>query len=154
MKIVVMSDSHWYNMYFQEVVSDNQDADLIIHCGDYDPQIKIPSGVVAVKGNNDFNSDLPDEKTLTFAGLKILVTHGHQYYSSRRAQMLAEKGKKLGCQLVCFGHTHVPFAEKIDDVWVVNPGSLYQNRDGSNIGYTIITVEEGAIKSIKRQPLR
>ena len=83
----------------------------------------------------------------------LLITHSHQYHYSNRINSLFEKGKKLNCDIVCFGHTHTPYIENREGVWLVNPGSLLYNRDGSKIGYVVIETNNGKIKDIERKPL-
>ena len=48
----------------------------------------------------------------------------------------------LPYDLVCFGHTHVPFVERTGSVLVVNPGSPSQPRDRDRRGaYAIFDTE-------------
>jgi len=38
--------------------------------------------------------------------------------------------KDIDADYVCVGHTHLPFATHVDDITVINPGSVGQPRDG------------------------
>ena len=153
MKIVVVSDSHRRYQLLEVIKDENLDADLFIHCGDFESSGGLPEGFIVVSGNNDYSRDIPEERVLNIDGIKILVTHSHQYYYNRRLAGLWEKARKLHCQIVCFGHTHTPYIDKREGIWLVNPGSLLYNRDGSKLQYVVIIIKTGVIESIKEVPL-
>ena len=151
MKIIVVSDSHRRHKLLEDIRMANQDADVFIHCGDFESIDWLPEGWVAVHGNNDFYSDLPDERVLTLDDIKILVTHSHQYYYNSRLSDLKAKAKKLECRIVCFGHTHTTCLKEDDGTWLINPGSLLYNRDGSPCGYVVVIIEKGKIVSVEKK---
>ena len=150
MKIVVVSDSHRRFSRLEEIRKRNSDAEVFIHCGDLEVSKEYAQGYILVLGNNDYYSSAPLERILEYEGVKILVTHSHLYYYNRRIDDLWQKAKRLSCSLVCFGHTHQPYYEQREGIWLVNPGSLVYNRDGSPCGYLVITLEKSIVKSIER----
>jgi len=151
MKIVVVTDSHHRYRLLEDIQMANQKADVFIHCGDFESMDRLPNGWLAVKGNNDFYVDLPEERVLTLDDVKILVTHSHQYFYSSRHRDLREKAKKLGCKVVCFGHTHSTYIKEVEGIWLVNPGSLLYNRDASPCGYALITIEKGEVITVEKK---
>ncbi len=153
MKIVVVSDSHRNYSSLQLVKSANSDADLFIHCGDFQTSQDQLQGFLAVAGNNDIWSGVPEQRVLTCADVKIWIIHSDQYSGSYRIEYLFKKAQENQYQLVCFGHTHTPYIEKRDGIWLVNPGSLWYNRDGSAIGYVVVNIAEGEIVNIQRVAL-
>ncbi len=105
-------------------------VDLIIHAGDVvrdaeDLVIMYPQIPVAfVKGNNDFwETQAEDERFFTFDGVKIFLTHGHNYGVKYSLARLMKKGIDLGADVCIFGHTHVAHHEKAGGVALFNPGS-------------------------------
>lgn len=86
---------------------------------------------------------LPAERTLSLGGLPVLLVHGSPLgdtdyvYPSLTARAL--RGKLDGraaprpAALVC-GHSHVPFARRVDGVLVVNCGSVGRPADGDPRG--------------------
>ena len=145
-KAVIISDSHGNNEALRKIIDDNPDADYYFHCGDFDADISEFPELTAVCGNHDEidEIDLPLERILTVYGHRILMMHGHKYIYTMKdfKQTAAIIGKKNNCDIVMFGHVHVPVDEVIDGVRVINPGSLLFNFNLKRIGYMIITFNE------------
>lgn len=146
MKIVVVSDSHGRIEVLSQILQDHADARAFIHCGDIElPEEYFPE-FIKVRGNNDYYGNYEQERVLHVGDLSILITHSHQYVYYSRQEQLAKKASRLGCQLVCYGHTHVYNDSVIDDVRLLNPGSCWHNRDGRNPSYAIVHYEDGKIE--------
>ena len=75
------------------------------------------------------------------------------YLVNGHFDMLSEKAKAEGCDIVFFGHTHIPFDKTIGGVRVINPGSIWMNRDGSEPSYMIVTLK-GKTISVERKTFR
>ncbi len=148
MKVLICSDTHRVNDNFYRVLEQISPLDLIIHCGDvegseFEMEAVSDCDFEAVSGNNDFFSALPKERILDIAGNKILVTHGHYYNVSAGYERLAEEAAARGCNMAFFGHTHLPFMEEVNDVFLLNPGSLtYPRQYGRKPSYVIMEVDE------------
>lgn len=109
-------------------------VDLIIHAGDIvrdaeDLVIMYPQIPVAfVKGNNDFwETQAEDDRFFAFDGVKIFLTHGHNYGVKYSLAKLMKKGIDLGADVCIFGHTHVAHHEKTGGVTLFNPGSALRH---------------------------
>jgi len=150
MKIIVMSDSHMHDEKVQMVIDANKDADIFIHCGDLCSEPALFPNVEFVKGNNDFNIE-ERFKVLEYDGVKIYVTHGDKGYGYYLEDYLVNKAKENQCQLVFFGHIHRFYDETIDNIRLLNPGSLMYNRNGESIGYLEINTMNGNYNVIKRK---
>jgi putative phosphoesterase len=82
-----------------------------------------------------FLASLPVSRMVTIAGLRFLLVHatprdpldeyapGDPDFWSRRLQHVA-------ADVVCVGHTHVPYVLQVGSILVINPGSVGQPRDG------------------------
>jgi putative phosphoesterase len=86
----------------------------------------------------DFLATAPVSRDLEFDATKVLLVHASPWepydeYIYPGSARLARFGT-LSCDLVCFGHTHVPLIQKVGDVTVVNPGSCSQPRDQDRRG--------------------
>jgi putative phosphoesterase len=101
-------------------------AETIIHAGDLTTidvleSLKSRGVVHAVAGNNDppaVRDRLPDDRIVEWAGLRIVVAHGHQ----RTDTALSMFGRQASADLVVVGHSHAPeFRDGI--VPMLNPGS-------------------------------
>ncbi len=104
--------------------------DLIIHAGDVladveDLKIMYPKCPIAyVKGNNDFwDRTAAEERFFDLDGVKIFLTHGHNYGVKYSLAKLLKKGEEQGADICIFGHTHAALNEKVGKLTLFNPGS-------------------------------
>jgi uncharacterized protein len=146
MRIVVVSDSHGKVHRLQQIRQRHWDADFFVHCGDVETAPEDAQGYVVVQGNNDRYYDYPGELVLKFGQIKALITHSHQYHHFQRVHELFLKAKRLNCQMVLFGHTHESLYTTIEGITLLNPGSLYYNRDGKPISYMVIDIDNTDLK--------
>ncbi len=153
MKILVVSDTHRVNDNYFRVVDKEKPFDLVIHCGDaeggeYALMSYAGTDFEVVSGNNDFFTSLPKERVLDLQGNKVLITHGHYYSVSAGYERLAEEAAARGCKMAFFGHTHLPYQGKLQDVLLLNPGSLtYPRQYGRIPTYAIVEIDgNGTVK--------
>lgn len=149
MRIIIVSDTHGMDFNFTEVIQREQKIDFLIHAGDTSGSERmiinsVPCPVKVVLGNNDYAMGLRYEEEFELAGHRVLLTHGHResvYYGTDR---LIYKASERGCDIVVFGHTHVPSIEYDEelDVWAVNPGSLtYPRQAGHKPSYVVMDID-------------
>ncbi len=148
MRILIVSDTHRRNDNFSKVIERIGQPDRVIHLGDaegaeyYLSQVAgCPLEVIA--GNNDFFSNLPNEKIIEIEGYKILLTHGHQHLVAVGTKWILEEGRERGVQIVMFGHTHRPLIDTSDErITLINPGSLsYPRQEGKRPSYIIMDID-------------
>ncbi|MCR4955519.1 MAG: metallophosphoesterase [Lachnospiraceae bacterium] len=129
MRYLIVSDSHGWHKYLDQVIFSVGHIDGMFHLGDVqdretDIEAEIDCPLHIIAGNNDFGFTLSDEKIVFLGSHRIFMTHGHAYgvhYDYRRLKMEAGKRK---CDVVMFGHTHVPYLAEEDGITLVNPGSI------------------------------
>ena len=85
--------------------------------------------IIAVRGNcdydiNDLNFNMPYINYFIFNNKKIVMTHGHLY--------TIEELIKQDYDIVLVGHSHISKIEKINNKFVINPGSISKSRRGDN----------------------
>ena len=141
-KIVLVSDNHTLLKPIYYLRNSYSDYDYFFHCGDSEFPRKALKDFACVRGNNDFDAEYPMHKIIEVGEHRFLLTHGHRDFFMMRYEMLAELGKKENCDVVCFGHTHVPFQQEVNGVLLLNPGSIWNNRDGSSPSYMLLEVEK------------
>lgn len=89
------------------------------------------------------------------AGPTIILVHGTPtlntlYWTEDRpdsfcSQMAKQAGAKSG-DVLCFGHTHLPWTRTVDTVRFVNTGSVGRPKDGdSRAGYVILDVHQSDV---------
>jgi len=149
-KIILISDNHGVEEPLKYVLKNHSDADYFLHCGDVDLPNDRVSDFIVVEGNNDRANAFPLSRILRIGKYYIYMTHGHHDMFYGRYDMLSAKAKKNNCQVAICGHSHVPFAEWVDGVLCLNPGSCWMNRDNSEPSYMIITIDDEIHWEIKR----
>lgn len=145
MEFIVLSDNHGKTSEMAAILEKYPNSKAFIHCGDNELSLKEMAPFHAVTGNNDYDVKYPDELVVDLGELSVYITHGHLLRYGHRVQDLVARAKSRGCAIACTGHTHVYMDETVDGVRVINPGSLYYNRDGSKPCYAHVFVEEGVI---------
>lgn len=145
MKIVLVSDSHGDYRGLQLIAQREYEADYYWHCGDCGLLPEQVRPFIAVRGNID-SAKYPLERLLTINDIRILMVHGHLHNILKKRTDLAEYAKAHDCRYVFYGHLHLPLDETIQNVRLLNPGSIRGNRDGSAGTYYVLTLtEEGLL---------
>lgn len=144
MRAVVISDSHGDSAAVNMILSRHRTADIVIFLGDGERDIYTKENsllltdktLVAVAGNCDFGSSLPDEEIAVLAGKKIYCLHGHTRAVKHGYEMLEQEAEKKDVDIVVHGHTHSPRSEKVNGIYYMCPGSA---RAGA---YGIIDIDD------------
>ncbi len=144
MRVLIVSDTHGRLSHLEKVLRREHHLDLMIHLGDFEEdEARIremaPCPLEMVSGNNDFYSDLPREKIIRIGRHQVLLTHGHHYFVSFGTSKIKDIAAQQSCDLVMFGHTHVPLIDTKGSVWAVNPGSIsFPRQMGRKPSYIIM----------------
>lgn len=143
-EIVLVSDSHRIRNFREILKNRYPEADYFFHCGDSELTKEEMAGWATVEGNCDLYFEFPAQLKIDIGAHSFLLTHGHRagYPYEDTLPILA---KKYGCDVVCYGHTHVPMDKMSHGIRLLNPGSLRYNRDGSDPGYMILKVTDERI---------
>lgn len=148
MKVLVISDTHGNHKNFDRVLEMEQPLGQIIHLGDIEGEedyMEAAAGcpIAAVRGNNDYFSDLPGEQIIEVKGKRIFITHGHYYYVAAGVERLIKEAHGRDVDMVMFGHTHRPLIRQEGDLSVINPGSLsYPRQEGRRPSYIVMEFDE------------
>lgn len=151
-RILILSDSHGDTNRCINIINKFENRlDAIIHAGDCvrdaeDLTYIFPDiPIHYVRGNNDIFTTAPSDLLVETGGVRIFITHGHEYrvkYELHYAT-LAEKAKAVGADLCVFGHTHIPYTDFVGSMTILNPGSI--RFDGT---YAIAEIEDGKVKTV------
>ncbi|KAK9832101.1 hypothetical protein WJX81_007014 [Elliptochloris bilobata] len=68
-------------------------------------------------------SQYPEEKVLSLGGFKVGLCHGHQVVPWGDMDALGLLQRKLDVDILVTGHTHEFKASKLEDRFLINPGS-------------------------------
>ena len=126
----------------------------------------VPPVIAFVQGNNDApqysikalctnqhkeekveykNVIVPKDQTLTAAGHKIFLTHGHNYALYSGTFPLAKKALSQKANLAFYGHTHVARAEYYGHLLLLNPGSCALPRRGQLPCYARVLLKKDSL---------
>lgn len=151
MRIGVVSDSHGDYVSLLRAYREMGDVNLLFHLGDhYRDGVRLAEQtgvtVIGVAGNCDPHLGLNCE-LVELAGARFYVTHGHTLAVKVGVAELIKCASRNKCDVVLFGHTHVPqvFCER--GMLFVNPGSTAHPRHGSAPGYATLTVRDGEVSA-------
>lgn len=147
MQILVVSDTHGDYTTFDRLVRSKPKAEVVIFCGDGADDFEIvkrsyPDKMfIGVKGNNDWSSSLPYRDVRPIGGKRFFITHGHTEnvkYGLSGLKFLAREQK---ADVVLFGHTHIPYYNYDDGLWIMNPGTLHR----FECSYGLIDIQNGQV---------
>ncbi len=159
-KIIVLSDSHGSVKNMTRVFEMHRDADAFLHLGDgaYEFSKLCKQYEVigySVLGNCDSRficGDAQSPYAITFfANYRFFITHGHLYSVKAGRETLIENAKKAlpDVDFILYGHTHIPEnryipAENEDEkpIYLMNPGSISQPREGKAPSYGMILIKD------------
>jgi putative phosphoesterase len=151
MKILVFSDSHGVCGSMEREINRMKAAatiNYIIHLGDLLRDIeyllnKFPEiPVLNVAGNCDFTYNSKElEKYFEIGGKRFFILHGHTRNVKYSLEPLKNIAVQKSCDIVLYGHTHIPNEHYSDDVYIVNPGSISQDRSGRGNSYCVIDIQ-------------
>ncbi len=153
MKIIVLADTHSrpLPMPLMEAL---EGADMIAHAGDFCDadvysRLKRIKDMHAVCGNVDsaeLRKILPQQDVFECGGVRIALAHGEGSYDMIIPR-LQELFKGQGVQVVIFGHSHVPYNERIEGVLFFNPGSPTDTVRSPYLSYGVIEADAGKVKA-------
>jgi uncharacterized protein len=121
-------------------------ADFIIHTGDFTglsmlTELAAFGPLAAVHGNMD-EADLrlllPGRVEVEAEGLRIGLVHDAGGAAARHERLVTAFP---GCDVIAYGHTHLPEVTRVGETWIVNPGSPTERRRAP--GHTRIVLEAG-----------
>ena len=149
--------------------ADREGAELIAFLGDalyHGPRNRLPSDydpaqtaqllnrrherIIAVRGNCDSEVDqmmltfpmLSDYALVATGGRRIFLTHGHRLDPDHLPPLAPG-------DVFAFGHTHIPQAAAMGDVWVFNPGSVGLPKEDRPSSYGLLDGDRLVVKDMQ-----
>ena len=101
--------------------------------------------VEGICGNMDepaLKAALPTQRVVEVDGVRIGMVHNAGPRAGREARLSA---RFEDCEVVVYGHTHVPQVERFQHLWVLNPGSPTERRSARVHSMLVLTVRRGRI---------
>lgn len=159
MKMLIASDVHGSSYYCKLLVDAfyQEKADKMLLLGDllyhgprndlpkdYSPKAVIEmlnalkDSILCVRGNCDTEVDqmvldfpvLADYAYVSVDGIDIFATHGHIFNENNLPKL-------KNCDMLLYGHTHIPVCKKVNRFTIINPGSVSIPKENSANGYIV-----------------
>jgi len=154
----------YFNKLPNEMLKYIQDADWVIHVGDYVSK-NVLKGLIKLKGekfigvygNTDpliIRKEIPAKRIIEIEDKKLAITHPASGGSIKMAErrVLAEF-RNDPIDILIYGHTHEPKFEKNSDLVLVNPGKGYFEKSyGPSTTLAVLRIDQeisGEIIQIK-----
>jgi uncharacterized protein len=126
------------------------ESDRILHAGDFVSvavyeelgRLAPVDGVVGNMDEPDLRLVLPPKLVVEHEGVRIGLVHDAGPAVGRAARLVEAFP---GCDAIVYGHTHVPEATQLGDVWILNPGSPTERRSAPRHGMIELEVENGRL---------
>lgn len=171
MKLFFMSDIHGSVYYLNKALDKfkEEKADYIIVLGDhlyhgarnplpkeYNPKqvIEILNSftdrIIAVRGNCDSEVDemvlnfpiMATYSNILYNNKRLFLTHGHIYNENNMPKL-------ANGDVFIYGHTHIPKVEKMDNIYIINPGSITLPKQNNPHTYGILERNTFKIKDLE-----
>ncbi len=150
MKLLIVSDTHGDTKTMDKIIK-KENPDFVIHAGDHclnnEDQINKYANYY-VAGNNDYIGK--DINIFNIENIYIMLTHGHMFSFfdiDKWEQELYKYSLDKNINLIIYGHSHLERFIKINNTYILNPGSLTRPRNKLNIpSYAILNIEKSKIK--------
>jgi uncharacterized protein len=128
---------------------------LILHVGDltsveFLEELGEIGPTAAVHGNMDepvLRAELPARLVAEAEGLRVGLVHDAGPTQGRHARLLEGFPN---CDLIAYGHTHLPEVTRAGASWIVNPGSPTERRRAP--GHTMVVIESGEPELVALDP--
>lgn len=169
-KLFFISDIHGSLYYLKKALEiyENEKADYIIILGDelyhgarnplpkdYNPKEvaellnNYKDKIIAVRGNSDSEVDqmvleypmMSAYSIVLHNGRRLFLTHGHIYDRDKLPNLSSGDA-------IIYGHIHLPLAEKQNNIFVINPGSITLPKEGNPNSYGILENNNFKIKDL------
>ena len=158
LRVVVLSDTHaprFWKRCPPAVAEQLRGAELILHAGDVCTasvleELSEYAPVRAVLGNNDVPDveawGAPETLELDVGGLRVGMIHDSGPRSGRVGRL---RRRFPGCDLVVFGHSHIPWDTTTPGgMRLLNPGSPTDRRRQPHATYLTVTVADATVREV------
>ena len=157
LRVVVLSDTHAPRRWKRcppAVADQLRGADLVLHAGDVCTasvleELRAYAPVHAVLGNND-GPDVaawgaPETLELDVGGLRVGMIHDSGPKTGRMRRL---RSSFPGCDLVVFGHSHIPMDMAEGGFRILNPGSPTDRRSQPHGTLVVLQVSAGVLRDV------
>ena len=88
--------------------------------------------------DGELRSALPVRTTAELEGLRVGLVHDGGPAVGRHERL---RELFAGCDVVAYGHSHTPEVSRVEEVWILNPGSPTERRRAPR--HTMVVLRDG-----------
>lgn len=127
MDYLIVSDAHGDRAILEQLVAHYQgQVRAMFYNGDSELSAddELFKTLLPVRGNVDFDTMFPDDRTYRDQDIAIYQTHGHLFHTEVGINWLLTQVEPMQVDVVTVGHTHQLGAEILEQKLFINPGSI------------------------------
>lgn len=149
-KLVVLGDLYYNDLPYTE---DKENKSLKVK----EFLNKYKDILICMRGNCDSIVDIMTSNFPICEGLSVICTDGIDIYLNHGHEYSKNKNRCFNKGILVYGHEHIPYIEKVDDMIYINVGSISLPRNENNPTYmiyenkkfTIYDIYGNVVKNIK-----
>ena len=148
--VYCLGDMIGYNVWPNEIIAGIRKRGIATLAGNHDQKTKGYAYELVSAENRAYLNTLPAHIKVEFANLNIVLAHGstrniNEYVlEDTDENYVLEMMAEASADVLCVGHSHLPYHRIIGDKHVINIGSVGKPKDGNPNGcYVLITAEDG-----------
>jgi putative phosphoesterase len=147
--VYCLGDLIGYNVWPNEVIAAIRTRGIATVAGNHDLKVKGFAYDLVTAENRAYLNTLPAHIKLEYGSLNIVLAHGSTRSINEYVVEDLEESYVLGmmteanANVLCIGHSHLPYHRIIGDKHVINIGSVGKPKDGNADGcYVMLTIED------------
>jgi uncharacterized protein len=141
MKLLIVSDIHGEIEAFKNIIA-QETYDHLISLGDSELSVADLKPVGSLIHGNAMMDLGQALKVETFAGLKVIMTHGHLSKVHQGDALLLRLLSEHDAHMIMHGHTHVARFKKHGEHYILNPGAIYGPRGSWPSSYATLEIKD------------
>jgi len=135
-EVIIVSDNHGDKNGLRKVIEKHhEEATYFLHCGDstfpFDDELMGKFKMVRGNTDNDDRYRRVQEIEILETKDKIVMVHGDRQKVQYGIDQLINEFRKKEPTIILHGHTHKVNVEMRDKILIINPGSIFDPREGN-----------------------
>lgn len=147
--IYCLGDLVGYNIWPNEIIAAIRKRGIATLAGNHDQKTKGYAYELVLAENRSYLNTLPAHIKLEYQNLNLVLAHGstrsiNEYVlEDTDENYVLEMMAEAKADVLCVGHSHLPYHRIIGDKHVINIGSIGKPKDGNPDGcYALLTIDD------------
>lgn len=147
--VYCLGDLIGYNVWPNEVIAEIRKRGIAVLAGNHDLKTKGFAYELVLADNRLYLNTLPNYIKLQHQNFNIILVHGstrsidEYVLENTDEEYVLEMMAEAQADVLCVGHSHLPYHRVVDNKHVINVGSLGKPKDGDPRGcYVLLTISD------------